>query len=87
MPMIAPTSVMSEAPARAMPKSVTFTLSSSSRITFCGFRSRWITLRRCAKRAATSICFVIAIARAGRAGRRATISSFSVRPSQYSIAM
>ncbi len=84
--MIAPTSVMSEAPARAIPKSVTFTLSSESRITLCGFRSRWITLRRCAKRVATSICFVIAIARAGSSAVRATMS-FSVRPSQYSIAM
>ena len=44
---------MSDAPARAMPKSVTLTLSSSSRITLWGLRSRWITFRRWAKRAAS----------------------------------
>ena len=78
---------MSDAPARAMPKSVTFTFSSSSRITLCGFRSRWITLRRCAKRDATRICFVIAIARAGSSGASRTITCLSDSPSQYSIAM
>ena len=41
VPMTEPVSVISEAPARAIPKSVTLARPSSSTITFCGFRSRW----------------------------------------------
>ena len=55
VPMIEPVSVMSEAPARAIPKSVTLARSPSSTITLCGFRSRWMTPRRCANRAALRI--------------------------------
>ena len=40
VPMIEPVSVTSEAPARAIPKSVTLTRSSSSMITLWGLRSR-----------------------------------------------
>ena len=38
--------IRAEAPARAIPKSVTLAWSASSTITLCGFRSRWITPRR-----------------------------------------
>ena len=51
MPMIEPVSVMSDAPARAIPKSVTFARPSSSTITLCGLMSRWTIPRRWAKRA------------------------------------
>ena len=85
--MIEPVSVMSEAPARAMPKSVTLARSSSSTITLCGLRSRWTTPRRWAKRAARRICEVMSIARSGSSGASARMSSLSVRPSRYSIAM
>ena len=51
MPMIEPVSVISETPARAIPKSVTFARPSSSTITLCGLRSRWMTPRWWAKRA------------------------------------
>ena len=54
--MIEPVCVMSDAPARAMPKSVTFARPSASTITLCGLRSRWMTPRRWAKRAARRIC-------------------------------
>ena len=50
MPITEPVWVISETPARAMPKSVTIALPSSSTITFCGFRSRWTTPWRWAKR-------------------------------------
>ena len=55
VPMIEPVSVMSDAPARAMPKSVTLARPSSSTITLCGLMSRCTTPRRCAKRAALRI--------------------------------
>ena len=51
--MIEPVSVISEAPARAMPKSVTLAWPRSSTITLCGLKSRWITPWRCAKPAAS----------------------------------
>ena len=54
--MIEPVSVISEAPARAMPKSVTLAWPASSTITLCGLKSRWITPWRCAKPAAWRIC-------------------------------
>ena len=73
---------MSEAPARAIPKSVTFAWSSSSTITLCGFRSRWITPRRWAKRAALRICIVMSIARTGSSGASSRISCLSVRPGE-----
>src|SRR5215216_3858968 len=57
--MMDPVSVISDAPARAMPKSVTFTRSSSSTITFCGLKSRWITPRRWPAPAARRICTVM----------------------------
>ncbi len=40
VPITEPVSVMSDAPARAIPKSVTLTRPSSSIITFCGLMSR-----------------------------------------------
>ena len=43
VPMIEPVSVISEAPARAIPKSVTLAFHSSSTITLCGLKSLWIT--------------------------------------------
>ena len=66
--MIAPVSVMSEAPARAIPKSVTLTRPSSSTITLCGLMSRWMTPRLWAKRAARRIWIVMSTARAGSSG-------------------
>ncbi len=87
VPMIEPVSVMSDAPARAMPKSVTLARPSSSIITLWGLRSRCTTPRRCAKRAARRICEVMSIARRGSIGASAWISSLSVRPSMNSIAM
>ena len=87
MPMIDPVCVMSEAPARAMPKSVTFARPSSSTMTFCGLKSRWMTPRRCAKRAARRIWIVRSIARAGSSAPCSRTSCLSVRPSTYSIAM
>ena len=87
MPMIEPVSVMSEAPARAIPKSVTRARPSSSRITLCGLRSRWITPRRCAKRAARRICTTMSIARAGSSAPSSRTIAFSERPATYSIAM
>ena len=59
---------MSEAPARAIPKSVTLAWSPSSTITLCGLRSRWMTPRRWANRAALRICSVMSIARIGSSG-------------------
>src|SRR5947208_1999909 len=61
VPMIEPVSVMSDAPARAIPKSVTFARPSSSMITLCGLMSRWITPRRWAKRAALRICWSMTV--------------------------
>ena len=80
--MIEPVSVMSEAPARAIPKSVTLTWSLSSTITLWGLRSRWMTPRRCAKRAAFSIWIVRSIARFVSSGASSRIRRLSVRPSQ-----
>jgi hypothetical protein len=87
VPMIEPVCVMSDAPARAIPKSVTFARPSSSTMTLCGLRSRWMTPRRCAKRAARSTCSVRSIARSGSSGASCWTTSLSERPSRYSIAM
>ena len=87
MPMIEPASVISDAPARAMPKSATFALPASSSITFCGFRSRWTTPRRWAKLAARRICTPMSITRVWSSGPCSSTTSFSVRPGRYSIAM
>ena len=64
-----------------MPKSVTLTRPSSSRITLCGLRSRWTIPRLCAKRAARRIWIddVDGQRRAAAAPRSRTIS-FSVVP-------
>ena len=85
--MIAPVSVMSDAPARAMPKSVTFNRPSGSTITLCGLRSRWMIPRLCANRAARRIWIVRSIARAGSSGASSWTTRFSERPSSYSMAM
>ena len=87
MPMIEPVSVMSDAPARAIPKSVTFARPSSSMITLWGLRSRWITPRRWAKRAALRICSAISMAVSGASGPVSVMNCLSERPSRYSIAM
>ena len=87
MPRIEPVCVMSEAPARAMPKSVTFARPSSSTMTFCGLKSRWMIPRRCAKRAARRIWTVTSTARWGSSGPCSTMICFSVRPWTNSIAM
>ena len=60
--MIEPVSVMSDAPARAMPKSVTFARPSSSTSTFWGLMSRCTIPRLCAKRAARRTWMVRSIA-------------------------
>ena len=87
VPMIEPVSVMSDAPARAMPKSVTLARPSSSMITLCGLMSRWITPRRCANRAALRICSAMSIAATGASGPLSVMTCLSERPSRYSIAM
>ena len=87
MPMIEPVSVMSEAPARAMPKSVTLAWPESSTITLWGFRSRWMIPRRWANRAALRIWIVMSIARIGSSGASSRISCLSERPGRYSMAM
>ncbi len=87
MPMIEPVSVMSDAPARAMPKSVTLTRPSESTSTFCGLMSRCTTPRWCANRSARRICVTMSVAASGGAGPRSRITSLSVRPSISSIAM
>ena len=48
VPMIAPSSVIWLAPARAIPKSVTLTTPSGSTMTLCGLMSRCTTPLRCA---------------------------------------
>ena len=85
--MIEPVSVMSEAPARAMPKSVTFARPSSSTITLWGLMSRWTMPRRCAKRAALSTCTTSETASGGSSAPWSRTSCFSERPGRYSIAM
>ena len=87
MPTIEPTSVIWLAPARAMPKSVTFTRPSPSTRTLCGLMSRWTIPWRCAKRSAERICRAYSTATGTGAGPRVTISSLSERPSRYSMAM
>ena len=85
--MIEPVSVISEAPARAMPKSVTFAWPCSSTITLCGLKSRWITPWRCAKPAARRIWTPRSTTRCCASGASLATISFSVRPVRYSIAM
>ena len=85
--MIEPASVISDAPARAMPKSVTFALPASSSITLCGFRSRWMTPRRWAKLAALRIWMPMSMTATWSSGPCSAMTSLSVRPGRYSIAM
>ncbi len=85
MPITEPVWVMSETPARAIPKSVTIALPSASTITFWGFRSRWTMPLRWAKRAASSTWRTSSTAWSGV--RPPSISCFSVGPSTYCIAM
>ena len=88
MPMIEPASVIwLVVPARAMPKSATLTRPSWSTITLCGLMSRWMIPLRCAKRSAARIWRAYEIATGTGQGPRATSSSFSVRPSTYSMTM
>jgi hypothetical protein len=85
--MIEPVSVISEAPARAMPKSVTLAWACSSTITLCGLKSRWITPWRWAKPAAWRIWMPKSITCACGSGASAPTISLSVRPARCSIAM
>ena len=85
--MIEPVCVMSDAPALAIPKSVTFARPSPSMMTLWGLRSRWMIPRLWAKRAARRIWIVRSIARAGASGASSWTSFLSVRPSRYSMAM
>jgi hypothetical protein len=87
VPMIEPVWVISEAPARAMPKSVTLTRPSSSMITLWGLRSRCTIPRRCAKRAARRTCSVISMARSAGSGASSRTIESSERPSRYSMTM
>ncbi len=83
--MIDPASVICDAPARAMPKSVT--LSRSPMRMLCGLMSRWMIPCRCAKRSASSISCVYASACGIGSGPRVMISSLRLRPSMTSMAM
>jgi hypothetical protein len=85
--MIEPVSVISDAPARAMPKSVTFAAPLSSTITLCGLKSRWITPWRWANPAACRICVPSSTTRAWSSGASVVTISLSVRPGRCSIAM
>ena len=87
MPMIDPVSVMSDAPARAMPKSVTFARPSESSTTLCGLMSRCTTPRLWAKRAARRTWIVMSMARSGGIAPCSRTSCLSVLPSMNSIAM
>jgi hypothetical protein len=83
--MIEPASVICDAPARAMPKSVTFSRSPIRML--CGLMSRWMIPCRCAKRSASRISWVYASACAIGSGPRVMMSSLRLRPSITSIAM
>ncbi len=85
MPSTDPVWVISEAPARAMPKSVTRARPSASTITLPGLRSRWTIPRSWAKRAPARIWRVISTA--SPTERPRSIRSFSEAPSTNSIAM
>ncbi len=85
--MIEPVSVISDAPARAMPKSVTFAWPASSTMTLCGLKSRWMTPRRWAKPAAWSTWMPRSMARSWPSGASWTMMSLRVRPVRHSIAM
>ena len=87
MPMIEPTSVIWLAPERAIPKSVTFKRPSGPTSTLCGLMSRWTIPCLWAAPTAARICRAYSIAIRTGAEPRLTISSFSERPSRYSIAM
>ena len=87
VPMIEPVSVMSEAPARAIPKSVTFARPSLSMMTLWGLRSRWMIPRLWANRAARRTWIVMSIARSGGIAPCSRISCLSVCPLRNSIAM
>ena len=85
--MIDPVSVISEAPARAIPKSVTFSVSSGATITLWGLKSRCTTPRRCANPAAPRIWIPNEIARSCDSGASALSRSRSVRPGRFSMTM
>ena len=71
VPMIEPASVIWLAPARAMPKSVTFTRPSASHMTLCGLMSRWTMPFRCATFSAPRMSRVNPIASPTASGPRA----------------
>src|SRR5437764_1418437 len=87
VPMIEPVSVISDAPARAMPKSVTFTFPCGPTITLCGLKSRWITPRLWAKPAARRIWMPRSMARSCVSGASRLMRSLRVSPCRNSIAM
>ena len=75
------------APARAMPKSVTFTVPDRVSRTLPGFTSRCTTPLRCANASADAISAVISAAWLGSIGPSERMRSRSARPSTYSITM
>jgi hypothetical protein len=83
--MTEPVWVISEAPARAIPKSRTRTLPAGSTITFCGLMSRWTMPCAWAKLSAARIWRVISIACATFSPR--SMRALREEPSTYSIAM
>ncbi len=85
MPITDPVWVISELPARAMPKSVTRARPSASISTLWGFMSRWTIPFLCAKRAASSTWRVTSTAAATVIP--SLIRSLSESPSTYSIEM
>ena len=85
--MIEPVSVMSEAPARAMPKSATFARPSSSTMTFCGLRSRWTIAAPVREPGRPEDLRRQVGRRAGSSAPWSRTTSLSVRPAMNSIAM
>ncbi len=85
VPSTEPVWVISEAPARAIPKSVTLARPSESTSTFCGFMSRWTIPWACAYLAPANTWWTISTASPTDSPR--SIRSFSDAPSTYSIAM
>src|SRR6476646_10311656 len=85
VPSTEPVWVISEAPARAIPKSVTRARPSESTRTFCGFRSRWTMPCSCAYFTPASTWRTISTASGTERPR--SIRSLSEAPSTYSIAM
>ena len=74
-------------PARAMPKSVTFTVPDRVSSTLPGFTSRCTTPLRCANASADAISAAMSAAWPGSSGPSLRMRSRSDRPSTYSMTM